>query len=234
MFLTRSMNLCLAGCYPDSIDRSPSKANDMKLMLRKPHPETIRAFLDGQAILAFTYPAIGATASRPPAGYVVDRTRIKLGEGAGTFAVAKAALRRWEHFRLGWVEAWSSETPVQTGQVVAVIARLFGLWWLNACRIVYLVDEEESVKRFGFAYGTLPEHAESGEERFTVEWYEQDDAVWYDILAFSRPQQLLARLGYPFARRLQKRFARDSGTAMLRAVAEGKSTAQVKSDFSPG
>src|SRR5262249_20824062 len=66
------------------------------------------------------------------------------------------------------------------------------------------------VQRYGFAYGTLPEHAESGEERFTVEWHEADDAVWYDILAFSRPHQLLVRLGYPLARRLQKRFARDS------------------------
>ena len=58
--------------------------------------------------------------------------------------------------------------------------------------------------------------------------------MWYDILAFSRPRQLLARLGYPFARRLQKHFARDSAAAMRRAVAQGKSTAQVKSDFSPG
>src|SRR5262249_59558205 len=90
------------------------------------------------------------------------------------------------------------------------------------------------VQRLGFAYGTLPEHAESGEERFTVERHEQDDAVWYDILAFSRPQQLLARWGYLFARRLQKRFARGSAAAMQRAVVEGKSAAQVKSDFSPG
>jgi uncharacterized protein (UPF0548 family) len=117
---------------------------------------------------------------------------------------------------------------------VAVIARLFGLWWLNACRIVYVVDEEGAVQRFGFAYGTLPQHAESGEERFTVEWHEADDAVWYDILAFSRPQQLLARLGYPIARRLQKRFARDSAAAMRRAVGQGTSAAQVKSDLSPG
>src|SRR5262249_58341872 len=114
------------------------------------------------------------------------------------------------------------------GQVVAVIARLFGLWWLNACRIVYVVNEEERVKRFGFAYGTLPQHAESGEERFTVEWHEADDAVWYDIVAFSRPQQLLTRLAYPLVRRLQKRFARDSAAAMQRAVVEDKSTAQGK------
>jgi uncharacterized protein (UPF0548 family) len=117
---------------------------------------------------------------------------------------------------------------------VAVIARLFGLWWENACRIVYVVDEEGPVQRFGFAYGTLPEYAESGEERFTVEWHEADDAVWYDILAFSLPQRHLARLGYPLARRLQRRFARDSGAAMRRAVGHGKSTAQVKSVFSPG
>jgi len=204
------------------------------LSLRKPSAERLRDFLAAQSKLDLTYSAVGATAAVPPAGYVVDRTRIRLGEGARTFAAAKAALERWEHFRLGWVEAWPPETPIQAGQVVAVVARFFGLWWLNACRIVYVVDEEGPVTRYGFAYGTLPGHAESGEERFTVEWHEADDAVWYDILAFSRPHQLLAWLGYPFARRLQKRFARDSAAAMRRAVAEGQSTAQMKSDFSPG
>jgi uncharacterized protein (UPF0548 family) len=204
------------------------------LSLRKPSMERLREFVAAQAKLDFSYSAVGATAVVPPAGYVVDRTRTKLGEGAMTFAAAKAALKRWQHFRLGRVETWPPDTPIQAGQIVAVVARLFGLWWLNACRIIYVVNEEEPVKRYGFAYGTLPEHAESGEERFTVEWHEEDDAVWYDILAFSRPQQILTRLGYPLVRRLQKRFARDSAAAMQRAVVEGKSTAQVKSDFSPG
>jgi uncharacterized protein (UPF0548 family) len=194
------------------------------LSLRKPSAERLRDFLATQSKLDLTYAAVGATAVVPPAGYVVDRTRIKLREGASVFAAAKAALRRWEHFRLGWVETWPPETPIQAGQVVAVVARLFGLWWLNACRIVYVVDQAGPVRRYGFAYGTLPEHAESGEERFTVEWHEQDDAVWYDILAFSRPQQLLARLGYPFARRLQKRFAKASAAAMRRAVIQGQVT----------
>jgi uncharacterized protein (UPF0548 family) len=201
--------------------------------IRKPSAEKLRDFLDAQATLDFTYSAVGATAAVPPAGHVVDRTRIKLGEGAGTFAAAKAALERWEHFRLGWVETWPPDTPIQAGQVVAVIARLFGLWWLNACRIVYVVDEEGPVKQFGFAYGTLPQHAESGEERFTVEWHEEE-AVWYEIVAFSRPQQHLVRLAYPLARRLQRRFARDSAAAMQRAVVEDEPTAQVKRDFSPG
>src|SRR5205823_2774541 len=151
-----------------------------------------------------TYAAVGATAGTPPPGYVVDHTRIRLGQGEKAFATAKAALERWEHFRLGWVESWPPDTPIRAGEVVAVVARLFGLWWLNACRVVYLVDEQGPVKCFGFAYGALPEHAESGEERFTVEWHEQDDAVWYDILAFSRPNQALVRLGYPCVRRVQK------------------------------
>lgn len=184
------------------------------LSLRKPSAERLKEFLASQSKRDFTYPAVGATAANPPSGYIVDHTRIKLGEGGKVFAAARTALERWEQFRLGWVEAWPPATPIQSGQVVAVIARLCGLWSLNACRIVYVVKEE---KRFGFAYGTLPEHAETGEERFTVDWQE-DDAVCYDILAFSRPRQLLARLGYPLARRLQKRFARDSAAAMQRAI----------------
>jgi uncharacterized protein (UPF0548 family) len=97
------------------------------LSLRKPSVGRLRDFLAAQSKLDFTYPAVGATAAVPPAGYVVDRTRTKLGEGAGTFAAAKAALGRWQHFRLGWVETWPPETPIQAGQVVAVVARLLGL-----------------------------------------------------------------------------------------------------------
>lgn len=190
----------------------------MMVSLRRPSTETIREFLASQSKLGFTYTAVGATASLPPADYVVDHTRIKLGQGEEVFMKAKAALGRWQQFRLGWVEVWSPETPIQTGEVVAVIARNLGLWWLNACRIVYVVDEEEPIQRYGFAYGTLPDHAETGEERFLVERDRASGEVWYDILAFSRPHLLLTRLGYPFVRRVQKRFAKASAAAMLRVV----------------
>ena len=186
--------------------------------LRKPSSDTIEKFLAVQSELDPTYPMIGATASAPPPGYVVDHTRIKLGEGEDVFLAAKTALARWDHFRLGWVEAVPPDTQIRVGSCVAVIARVMGMWWLNACRIVYVVDESEPVCRFGFAYGTLPGHAESGEERFSVEWDRADGAVWYDILAFSHPNHWLARLGYPLTRRTQKRFARDSTAAMRKAV----------------
>ena len=186
--------------------------------LRRPTAATIRAFLAAQARLDLTYPAVGATATTPPAGYVVDHTRRMLGEGEPAFSAATAALERWHHFRLGWVEACPTDIPIKEGQVVAVLARNLGLWWLNACRIVFVVDEDGPVRRFGFAYGTLPDHAESGEERFLVEWDRATGSVWYDILAFSQPRHLLARLGYPWVRRVQRRFARDSAAAMVRAV----------------
>ena len=191
------------------------------LSLRRPSADALRRFLAAQRELPFTYEAVRATAGTPPAGYVVDRTRIKLGEGEPVFRSATAALKKWEQFNLGWVRAWPSDTPIQEGEVVAVMGRAVGVWWLNACRVVYVVDEAGPISKFGFAYGTLPGHVESGEERFLVEWDRGDDAVWYDILAFSRPNHVLARLGYPVVRRLQKRFGRDSAAAMLRAVSSG-------------
>jgi len=188
------------------------------LLLRRPTGEKVGEFLAVQAKFDFTYPEVGATATTPPSSYVVDHTRIKLGEGEAVFRAALAALGRWDQFRLGWVEAWPTESPIRVGEVVGSVAQCLGLWWLNACRIVYVVDEAGPVTRFGFANGTLPGHAEAGEERFLVEWDRASGEVWYDILAFSRPHRLLIRLGYPCMRRVQKRFGRESAAAMVRAV----------------
>jgi uncharacterized protein (UPF0548 family) len=184
------------------------------LLLRKPSPAAIRDFLAQQARLDLTYSAVGATAAEPPAGHVVDHTRVQLGQGEAVFLAARAALTRWQQFRLGWVEAIPPDTPIRAGEVVALVAHVFGLWWLNACRIVYVVEESEVVQRFGFGYGTLPEHAGTGEERFLIEWNRADDSVWYDILAFSRPHQWLFWLSYPLFRRMQKRFGRQSAAVM--------------------
>lgn len=188
------------------------------LLLRKPTTTVIQKLLKDQAKLEFTYAAVGATDALPPVGYTVDHTRVQIGAGEHAFTAAKTVLQNWGHFQLGWVEALPRETPIQRGEVVAVVARSMCLWWLNAARIVYVVDEFEPVRRWGFAYGTMPDHVETGEERFTIEWNRADDSVWYDILAFSRPRHVLARLGYPLVRRLQRRFARDSAATMQRAV----------------
>jgi len=187
--------------------------------LKRPSAEKIAAFLAAQVKLGFSYPAVGATSKQPPAGYQIDHTRVLLGLGEDVFERAKYELGRWGQFNLGWVEAWSADTPIQGGEAVAVMSRQFGLWWLSACQVVSVFNDHEPVTRFGFAYGTLPDHVGTGEERFLVEWDRTSNEVWYDILAFSRPQWLVARLVYPYMRGLQKRFGRESAAAMVRASA---------------
>jgi uncharacterized protein (UPF0548 family) len=108
--------------------------------------------------------------------------------------------------------------PIVAGSNVAVSAKALGFYWLNACRVVYTIEEDQPVTRFGFAYGTLTEHAESGEERFMVEWDREKDQVFYDLLAFYRPNQFLPKIGYPLTRRFQKEFAKASKAAMVKAV----------------
>jgi uncharacterized protein (UPF0548 family) len=182
---------------------------------RKPTPETLRTILDSQKGLELTYQEVGATAHLTrPAGFVVDHTRAKLGEGTEVFEAAKAALQQWRQYRFSWLEAWPEDTPIQKGIEVATVARLLGLWWVNVCRIVDALDEP---KRFGYTYGTLPEHVECGEERFLIELTDSGE-VWYDIFAFSKPGHWLARIGYLYVRRTQKRFGRNSVAAMRQAV----------------
>src|SRR2546428_581867 len=157
---------------------------------------------------------------KPGPGGVVDHHRVELGRGAAAFGRACEALRRWEMFRIGWVELHPADAPIRVGTTVGVLVRVLGLWSLNPCRIVALVEEGGAIERFGFVYCTLPGHAERGEEHFVVEWRHDDDVVAYDLRARSRPAHPLVWLGYPVARVLQRRFARESMRAMARAAHE--------------
>lgn len=185
---------------------------------RKPTEQLIREVLDRQQSLDFSYPEVGFSHHETPRGYDNDHNRIRLGQGPLVFDAARAAIQGWQMFPGTWAMIQPPGIPIQAGQAVVMTVRAFGLWWVNACRIVYVLDETEPIRRFGFAYGTLPQHIEQGEERFSVEWH-ADDSVWYDLRAFSRPRYWPVRLGYPLARRLQRRFVRDSQAAMRRAVA---------------
>jgi len=189
--------------------------------LIRPTDSEIAAFLATQRELTFSYGEIGATRGLPPSGYVVDHNRARLGVGRDTFDRGVAALRAWRMSSLGWTRIHPAGAPTTVGTDVAVVVHHFGFWSLNACRVLYEIDEEldaDGTRRVGFAYGTLPAHGEVGEERFTVEWHATDDSVWYDLYALSRPRHPLVRLTYPLARHLQRRFARDSMQAMIDAT----------------
>ena len=175
--------------------------------ITEPSEQDAVEFVNRQRSLPFTYPEVGATNTNPPTiGYKIDHNRVQLGTGEMVLKTGVEALQNWRHFDLRWVTIAPRGVAIEVGATVAVKARAYGTWSLSASRGVYTIDED---RRFGFAYGTLPDHVECGEERFLVEWL-ADDSVWYDILAFSRPQHPLARLSAPLARLLQKQFARDS------------------------
>jgi len=192
-------------------------------LLSKPSEEFVRQFIASQQDLPFSYAQVGATENPltdAPPGYRVDHNRVKLGTGKETYQRALVALQNWKQFELGWVTVVPPGKPVAVGTTLAVQTKTFGFWSLNAARIVYVIDEMQTQSaRFGFAYGTLPDHVERGEERFTVEW-QADDSVWYDLYAFSRPKHPAARLGFNVTRMLQKRFVRDSLGAMKAASNE--------------
>jgi uncharacterized protein (UPF0548 family) len=143
-------------------------------LIHRPGERVIREVVASQEGAAFSYPEVGATRVEAPAGYQVHRERFALGSGPGTFERAKQALRKWRMFEMGWLELCWPDAPVVSGSTVAVLARHLGFWSLHVARIVYVVDES---RKYGFAYGTLAEHAESGEEWFGVEQRKDNSVV---------------------------------------------------------
>ena len=191
-------------------------------LLTKPSGDDIERFLAEEESDIFSYPEIGATLNTAaPSDYNLDHNRIQIGSGDEAFERAKSAIRDWKMFGMDWVSISPENTPIEVGRTVAILVRHLGFYSLNAARIVYVLDEKADIQRFGFAYGTLNEHGEIGEERFSVEFHGDTGEVWYDIYAFSRPGTFLAKLGYPLSRSLQKAFARDSKLAMVKAVSGG-------------
>ena len=184
-------------------------------LIHRPEERRIREVLASQAGAGFSYPEVGATRTQAPAGYQVHRQCFALGSGPEAFERARQAVRQWKMFEMGWLELCWPRAAIIPGSTVAVLAHHLGFWSLHVARIVYVIDEP---RKYGFAYGTLAEHAESGEEWFGVE-QRDDNSVWYKVLAFSREKHALAKIGYPFTRSLQRKFRRDSGRAMQRAVA---------------
>ncbi len=127
-------------------------------LLGEPSEARISGFLRAQRDVPFSYGEVGASreGAKELAGYAVDHSRTMLGEGEETFERAVAALRAWRMFDIGWIEIFPPEAPIEAGTTVAVLARHHGLRSLNACRIVYLIDEDDGeIRRYGFAYGTL-------------------------------------------------------------------------------
>lgn len=186
-------------------------------LVRRPSPEHIDRFLRESQVLPLSYGPTGIVEANGVREGVDEATAV-IGHGTAAFERARAALSAWKQFDLGWVETFPPAAPVVPGTVVAVLIRHLGFWSLNGCRVVYGVGSLNDAARFGFAYGTLTNHAESGEELFEVFIDPETDEVIYRIRAISWPQAALARVGQPFVRVLQERFRDQSAAAMRRAT----------------
>jgi uncharacterized protein (UPF0548 family) len=151
----------------------------------------------------FTYREVGATAGELPAGYDHHRMAKVIGTGRERFDAAGDAVMHWAMQRHTGLGVTASTPQAEPGSLVVV-----GHGPLRApCRVVYLIDEPD---RRGFAYGTLPGHPESGEERFAVRYEPATDKVYAEVTAFSTPGTWWSRAAAPvtklLARALMNRY----------------------------
>jgi uncharacterized protein (UPF0548 family) len=151
--------------------------------------------------LPLTYAEVGATAGLLPDGYGHVRQTKAIGRGRGRFEEAASAVMRWGMPRGAGLRVTASSEVAAVGSEVIV-----GMGPVQApCRVVYVIDEPD---RRGFAYGTLPGHAESGEELFAVRYDPADGQVYAEVAAFSRHATWWSRLAGPVTSLLQRAVTR--------------------------
>lgn len=193
----------------------------MRISFTFPALDSLYSWLEKRKEEAHSYSEIGASRNRQfPHGYDHDRNEIRIGQGRDDFEKGIEALKHWKMFPAPWTKVMPSPIEWESGKEVAVMFRLFGLWWWNSCRIVYVIDEPN---KKGFAYGTLQSHVEKGEEIFLVEM-EPDGSVWYRIQAFSQPNFILTKIFKPVARFYQRKFVKGSKAGMVEAVIATRKT----------
>ncbi len=189
----------------------------MIISITFPSFKALEQFWVNQQLTHYNYKEqFGTAQEKNIIGYNNDQYEIYLGEGEEVWKTAKQILDNWQQFPSSWTKIYSPQKGFATNDTVLVLFRLFGIWWKNAARVVYTIDE---VNRYGFAYGTLQQHVEKGEERFLI-WRNEKGQVYYQIKAFSRPNYWYVKLGKPIARFFQKRFGASSTQLVKQLVYE--------------
>jgi uncharacterized protein (UPF0548 family) len=180
--------------------------------LRRPDESDLAELLAKCRDAALTYTPVGGSLD----GVVstgLHRHRWSVALPLGTLERAKEAITAWKVHRGAGLSV-VADGPITVGTNVAMSAPLPVGFVDVTCRIVAVVDEET---RYGFAYGTLPVHPETGEEAFIVA--RDNDCVRFDVQAVSAPRHPLARLIPPLANRLQDSAVERYLSAMTALVA---------------
>lgn len=185
---------------------------DVHLSLRPPSEAVAARVLAQDVGAELTYQEVGATVRGDhPDGYRYDRWETDLGpDDEGRFERCGEAVLRWAAQRGAGMRI-VPDKPVALDLEVALVVPLPVGFTIATARVVHVVRSREEM---GFAYGTLPAHPEQGEEIFVVR--RSAGRVTFEVAAFSRPRDPLARLGGPVTRWLQVRTNR----TYLRAIRE--------------
>jgi uncharacterized protein (UPF0548 family) len=171
------------------------------LSLNQPGADAIQRALSQDERSELTYADVGATArGERPDGYRHDRWEIDLGaDEDDRFERSGEAVLGWAAQRGAGIRVVPDQPATMDLTFVLVLKLPVGCV-LATGRVVHVVQSDECI---GFAYGTLPSHPEEGEEIFLVR--RSDGRVTFEVAAFSRPRDPLARLGAPVTRWLQLR-----------------------------
>lgn len=156
-----------------------------------------------------TYPQVARSAGgQPPAGYssFLRSTTLMRND----FDAAGRDLFSWRMHERSGLRVRASDLSLVHSTVVLMRLGPGPVSLRIPCRVVDVIDEP---RLRGFAYGTLPGHPESGEERFVLEMRD-DNSIQLTVSAFSRPASTIARLGGPLSRAAQHRMT----TRYLRAL----------------
>ena len=188
----------------------------MSIFLLGYDEKSVIKYYDKQLKKSFSYKPIFLTKNtkNKVKGFDYDAIRVKLGTGKKVFEIGKQAIMQWEMFPKKWIKLYPTKPTVGIGETVAVTAKYLGLWWVNITRIAYVINDMEI---FGFAYGTLPGHMEKGEELFQIRMDEKEN-VYFELIAISKPNTLIAKISYNMMRSLQKKFREEAANAVYEYV----------------
>jgi uncharacterized protein (UPF0548 family) len=164
----------------------------------------------------------GILSAPTPLGMSNDRLDVIVGGGEPAWERARRAIDEWRPFDLGWAEIVTGGLPPHPGQDVIVQARILGVRFTVASRVLAVHDQDDlESARYGFTYGTLRSHVERGEELFEVWRDHATGEVGYRIHAMAAPGRWYAAVGRAVVDHYRARFRGDSAVAMEHAVRSG-------------
>ena len=176
------------------------------LRLQEPTAEDLDHLLTVAEDDDFTYSDLGSThAGFLPPGYSHDRCSLVLGPDT-CFDAAVSGLKHWAAHKHTGARVFP-DAPLTSGATHIIVRRVGPLWVLAPVRLVFVADRPYQPDRFSFAYGTLPGHPEQGEQCFTVQ-KKFGGEVEFEIVAFYRPGELLAKAAGRVTTSLQHTFTR--------------------------